>query len=152
MTDQDGLVVEFEVRAPVEHAFRVWTRRAGLWWPRGHTVSGDPDSLVFEPEVGGRILERARDGSEHVWGEMTAWDEPSHLGFLWYHVFEPSQATHVSLTFEPVGATTHVRLEQTGFAALGEAGAERRARTWSAWGIVTSAFVHAAEADPADRR
>jgi uncharacterized protein YndB with AHSA1/START domain len=146
VSDSDTLVVEFEVRAPASQAFRVWTERAGLWWPKGHTVSGDPESIVFEPGVGGRIVERGDDGSEHEWGEITAWDAPREIGFLWVHVFDRSQATRVVLTFAEVGSTTRVRLEQTGFAALGEAGAVRRERTWSAWGVVTSAFVRAAEA------
>ncbi len=146
MRGSDTLVVEFEVRAPASQAFRVWTERAGLWWPKGHTVSGDPDSIVFEPGVGGRIVERGRDGSEHEWGEITAWDEPREIGFLWVHVFDRSQATRVVLTFAEVGSTTQVRLEQTGFAALGEAGDVRRERTWNAWGVVTSAFVAAAAA------
>jgi uncharacterized protein YndB with AHSA1/START domain len=144
VTSDDALVVEFEVGAPVAHAFAVWTTRAGLWWPKGHTVSGDPASIVFEPAVGGRIVERGRDGSEHEWGEITAWDEPTQVGFLWYHVFDRSQATHVSMTFEPVGEGTHVRLVQSGFAALGPAGAERRARTTAGWGAVAGAFVLAA--------
>ena len=38
-----------------------------------------------------------------------------------------------------------MRLEQTGFAPLGEAGVVRRDRTWAAWGVVTSAYVVDAE-------
>ena len=94
----DSLVVEFDVRASVEHAFAVWTQRAGTWWPKGHTVSGDPDSVRFEPRVGGRIVERARDGAEHVWGEVTAWDAPSRVEFLWHLFFDRAQATRVALT------------------------------------------------------
>jgi uncharacterized protein YndB with AHSA1/START domain len=148
VSPDDTLVVEFEVRASVEHAFRVWTRQAGLWWPKGHTISGDPDTIVFEPLVGGRIVECGRDGREHEWGEITAWDEPREVGFVWVHVFDRSQATRISLTFTPAGAVTKVRLEQVGFAALGEAGALRRERTSTAWGAVTAAFVGAAEAGP----
>jgi uncharacterized protein YndB with AHSA1/START domain len=145
VSDPDTLVVEFVVRAPVAHAFRVWTERAALWWPKGHTLSGDPASIVFEPGVGGRIVERGRDGSEHEWGEITAWDEPRAVGFLWVHAFDRSQATRVLLTFAESGSATQVRLEQSGFAALGEVGVVRRERTWSSWGVVTSSFVQAAE-------
>jgi uncharacterized protein YndB with AHSA1/START domain len=146
MSDADTLVVEFEVRVPAARAFRVWTERAALWWPKGHTLSGDPQSIVFEPGIGGRIVERGPDGREHEWGEITAWDEPRVVGFLWVHAFDRSQATHVVLTFAEAGATTQVRLEQTGFAALGEAGGVRRERTWASWGLVTSSFVRTAEA------
>jgi uncharacterized protein YndB with AHSA1/START domain len=145
--DPDALVVEFEVRAPADHAFRVWTRRAELWWPASHTVSGDAESITFGPGVGGRIVERGRDGREHDWGEITDWDEPHRLGFVWVHVFDPSQATHVSVTFEQDGGATHVRLEHTGFAALGAPGMERRARTGTAWSAVSHAFVGYAEAE-----
>ena len=145
MTDPDALVVEFAVRAPVAHAFRVWTQRAALWWPRSHTLSGDPESIVFEPGVGGRIVEHGRDGSEHEWGQITEWDEPNSVGFVWVHAFDAAQATRVALTFAADGPTTQVRLEQTGFTALGEAGAVRRERTWAAWGVVTSAYVADAE-------
>jgi len=147
---EDGLVVEFDVRAPVEHAFRVWTQRAGVWWPKGHTVSGDPDSVAFEPRVGGRIVERARDGAEHVWGEVTAWDAPRRVEFRWHLFFDRSQATHVAVTFADHGATTRVRLEQSGFASLGEAGAVRRERTLLSWGTVTTAYVDDAERNPSD--
>ena len=144
----DALVVEFEVRAPAEQAFEVWTRRAGLWWPKGHTVSGDPDSVVFEPRVGGRIVERARDGVEHVWGEVTAWDAPRRVEFLWHLFVDRSQATRVALTFDDLGGSTRVRLEQTGFAALGEAGAARRERTQLSWGVVADAFTGAVADGP----
>lgn len=53
----EPLVVEFEVDAPVAHAFDVWTRRCATWWPAGHTVSGDPSAITFEPSPGGRIVE-----------------------------------------------------------------------------------------------
>ena len=145
----DSLVVEFDVRASVEHAFAVWTERAGTWWPKGHTVSGDPESVRFEPRVGGRIVEQARDGAEHVWGEVTAWEAPSRVEFLWHLFFDRTQATHVALTFTDRGPTTRVRLEQTGFAALGDAGAVRRERTLLSWGTVTTAFAGDAESDAA---
>ena len=66
----EPLVVEFEVQAPVAHAFRVWTERCGLWWPSSHTVSRRPAAIVFEPHPGGRIYERGPDGAEHEWGEV----------------------------------------------------------------------------------
>jgi uncharacterized protein YndB with AHSA1/START domain len=148
VSGEDTLVVEFEVHVPVEQAFTVWTRRAGVWWPRGHTVSGDPESIVFGPGVGGRIVERGRDGVEHEWGVITAWKEPHEIGFSWVHVFDPSQATQVSLTFSSEGPATRIRLEQSGFAALGAEGQTRRARTGTAWGVVMSSFSHLVEDRP----
>ena len=146
MSDPDTLSLDFEVRAPVAHAFRTWVERAGLWWPPSHTVTGDPASVTFERGQGGRIVEVARDGAEHVWGHITHWDEPREIGFVWVHVFDPSQATHVTLTFASEGPSTRIRLEQRGFAALGVAGEVRRARTGTAWGVVMSSYAAVVEA------
>lgn len=145
MIGPDTLIVEFEVRAAVAHAFRTWTRKAGLWWPASHTVSGDAETITFGPGVGGRIVERGRDGREYDWGAITDWDEPHRVAFSWVHVFDAAQATQVSLTFEEDGGVTQVRLEHTGFAALGDPGAERQARTSTAWSAVTKAFVGCAQ-------
>ena len=139
--DPDRLTLSFEVAAPVDRAFRTWTTRAGIWWPRGHTVSGDPESVVFEPYVGGRIVERARDNSEHVWGEITRWDEPHRIDFRWHLFFDPSEATSVSLTFEPIHDSTRIRIEQTGFAALGTAGRQRREGNIGGWSAVSGNFA-----------
>jgi hypothetical protein len=145
--DADRLSLTFEVRAGLDHAFRTWTTRAGLWWPRDHTVSGDPESVVFEPFVGGRILERGRDGSEHVWGTITRWDEPHRVDYRWHLFFDPSEATFVRLSFEPVDGATRIRIEQTGFAALGEPGRRRREGNVGGWSAVVDAFTARLAAD-----
>jgi hypothetical protein len=132
----EPIVVEFEVKASPEHAFDVWTSKTAIWWPRSHTVSGDPDlSVVFEPFVGGRIYERGSDGMEHEWGEVVVWDPPTRVGYLWHLFLDRSEATEITVTFIPLDETTsHVRLVQTGFERLGaEVGTERRRRTNHAW-------------------
>ena len=64
------IVVEFEVKADVDHAFSVWTERSTLWWPPSHSMSQtDGFEVVFEPFAGGRIYEQGPDGTEHEWGE-----------------------------------------------------------------------------------
>jgi uncharacterized protein YndB with AHSA1/START domain len=97
--------------------------------------------------VGGRILERATTGEQHVWGRVTKWDEPNRLEFSWHLFFDESQATHVSVTFNEVGDSTHIRLENSGFATLAEPGQVRRERTGSVWAYITSTFKAAAEVD-----
>jgi len=39
---------------------------------------------VLQAGVGGRIYERAADGTEHEWGEVTVWQPPERLAYLWY--------------------------------------------------------------------
>jgi len=46
----------------------------------------------------------------------------------------------VELTFTPTAGGTVVRLVQTGWEALGDAGAARRERTVGGWATVTAAY------------
>jgi len=142
----DPLVVEFEVGVAPEHAFEVWTQRCATWWPPSHTVSGDPSSITFEPRPGGRIVESAPDGAEHDWGKVLAWDPPTRLRYSWHLFFDPSEATEVDVSFSSSGERTLVRLEQSGWERLGEAGQLRRTRTKHAWGAITDRFVAACAA------
>lgn len=135
------LVVELEVRAPVDHAFRTWVGEAARWWPPGHTVTGDPVAVVFEPRVGGRIFERGADGVEHDWGEVVRWDPPHRLAYRWHLFFAADDATDVEVTFTPCERGTEVRLVQTGWDRLGEDGPSRRARTTSGWTAVIAPYA-----------
>jgi uncharacterized protein YndB with AHSA1/START domain len=134
------LVVEVDVAASIEHAFDTWVDRCALWWPTGHTVSGSPVSIVFEPRPGGRIFERAGDGTEHDWGEVIAFERPRRVDYWWHLFFDRSEATLVEVTFAPSGEGTRVRIEQTGWDALGDAGRARRERTVSGWAATTAPY------------
>ena len=78
------LLISFDVDCPADHAFDVWTSKIGTWWPRDHTVSGDPEEIVLESGPGGRIYERTSAGERHEWGEVTAWEPPRRLSYLWH--------------------------------------------------------------------
>jgi uncharacterized protein YndB with AHSA1/START domain len=142
----EPLVVAFEVDVPPSQAFETWTARCASWWPRSHTVSGEPQAVKFEPRPGGRIVEQAPDGTEHQWGQVLDWDPPSRLRYSWHLFFDPSEATEVEVTFHPAGTGTAVRLEQRGWDALGAAGPSRRERTEQAWSLITAGYVAASGA------
>jgi hypothetical protein len=135
------LVVEVEVATDIDRAFSTWVDRATMWWPPGHTLGDDLEAVVFEPHPGGRIYERDRSGAEHTWGEVLVWDPPSRLECLWHLAFPRAEATRLSITFTEANGETVVRLEQTGWDALGEAGRIRRQRTVAAWTQVTGVFA-----------
>ncbi len=141
----DPLVIEFQVGVAPTHAFEAWTKRCATWWPSSHTISGDPSAITFEPRCGGRIVERARDGVEHDWGKVLDWQPPTRLRYLWHLFFDPSEATEVEVTFTACDGGTAVRLRQTGWERLGEAGQPRRAKTHEVWSKLTLAFAHACE-------
>lgn len=135
------IVIEFEVDATPEHAFELWTARAAMWWPRTHSVSQTGGfEVVFEPEVGGRVYERGSDGSEHEWGQITVWDPPTRVDYLWHIFLERDKATKVSVTFEPIGSRTRVRLENSGFEVFGDGAPERRQRVGTAWTGITGFY------------
>jgi uncharacterized protein YndB with AHSA1/START domain len=125
----------FDVACGADHAFLVWTGRIGTWWPADHTVSGAEDSVVvLEGRVGGRIFERTADGAEHDWGEVTAWEPPSRLAYLWFLRADRGDATDVEIRFVAVGdSATRVEIEHSGWERLGDRGATWRERNLGGW-------------------
>jgi hypothetical protein len=144
----EPLRLSFEIDCPNDHAFAVWTTRLSSWWPKGHSASGDPDTVVaLEPRLGGRIFERTSNGTEIEWGEVTAWDPPERLGYLWHINRDRSDATDVELTFVDNGdGTTRLDIVHSGWERLGtEALAWRNANT-SGWNALLPNFIAAARA------
>ena len=128
------LKISFDVACSVEHAFAVWTSGIGSWWPADHTVSGGPDLVVLQSGVGGRIYERTADGIEHDWGEVTVWEPPRQLAYVWHLRRDRSDATEVEIRFRPHGdGATRVEIEHRGWERLGSAGEQWRAQNQAGW-------------------
>jgi uncharacterized protein YndB with AHSA1/START domain len=138
----EPLRVSFEVACDPQHAFAVWTERASAWWPSQHTVSHDRGAeIVFEPRAGGRIFERTNAGQEFEWGQVTAWDPPHRLAYVWHIATEPAKATDVEIRFVEVsGTVTRVEVEHAGWDRLGpELGQAWRKTNLNGWdGVVPS--------------
>ena len=117
----EPLRMSFDVACSAEHAFTVWTAKIGTWWPADHTVTGQDDlDVVMQGGVGGRIFERTRDGAEHDWGEVTVWEPPHRLGYLWHIRRDRADATDVLVSFEDAGdGTTTLVIEHSGWERLG---------------------------------
>jgi uncharacterized protein YndB with AHSA1/START domain len=88
------------LRCSPVHAFDIFTTKTDLWWPRGHRRTPDA-TMVFEPRVGGRLLEKSPDGGEWVIGEITAFEPPAKLSFDWFPG-SPSEPTSVDVRFRAV--------------------------------------------------
>ena len=72
------------VDAPIERAFSVFTEEMDTWWDDDHHLLADNfDHMVFEPRVGGNIVDRAADGSECRWARILAFDPPERVVFSW---------------------------------------------------------------------
>lgn len=143
----EPLRLSYEIACAPEHAFEVWTTRVSTWWPKGHSVSGNPETcVVLEPRPGGRIFERTPDGTEIDWGEITLWNPPRRLGYLWYIKRDRNDATDVELTFVDLGdGTTRLEIVHTGWERLGAEGPAWRDANTSGWSALLPHFVAAAE-------
>jgi uncharacterized protein YndB with AHSA1/START domain len=72
------------VDAPVERAFATFTERFGDIKPKEHNLLQAPIAeTVFEPRVGGHILDRGEDGTECRWARVLAYEPPQRVVFSW---------------------------------------------------------------------
>lgn len=124
----EPLRIAFEVHCPAQHAFATWTSKTSEWWPPGARMSGDAAAeVVFEPRVGGRVFERASDGREVEWGEVTLWDPPRRVGYQWHIATDRQSATDVEIAFIELAAdATRIEIEHRGWERLGP----ERAQAW----------------------
>ena len=141
----EPLRLELVVACPVDHAFDVWATRIDTWWPRDHTASGEPDArVVLDRRVGGRIYEVTADGTEHEWGEVTAWEPPHRLAYLWHLRTNRASATDVEIRFTSCPDGTRVEIEHAGWERLGDAADAWRERNHGGWTTLLPHFVVAA--------
>jgi uncharacterized protein YndB with AHSA1/START domain len=111
MTQTDAGVVrkEIVVEAPIDRAFAVFTERFGDFKPPEHNLLGAPIAqTVFEPQVGGNIIDRAVDGSECRWARILAYEPPNRVVFSWdisprWQIeTDPDQTSQVEVRFYTV--------------------------------------------------
>jgi uncharacterized protein YndB with AHSA1/START domain len=75
---------EIVVEAPIERAFSVFTEDFGGFKPPDHNILGvELAETVFEPRVGGYIVDRGVDGSECRWARVLAYEPPDRVVFSW---------------------------------------------------------------------
>ena len=125
--DSTSVTTAIDVTAPIEHAFRLFTDGIGSWWnPDHHILQAELAGMVFEPYVGGRIIDRGTDGSECPWARVLAYDPPRLVCFSWDISLDwqletdPAKTSDIEVTFTPVGPTqtrvvlTHRNLDRHG--------------------------------------
>jgi uncharacterized protein YndB with AHSA1/START domain len=136
-----AIVKEVDVPLDAVTAFDLFTRDIGAWWPvTTHSVTGSGD-VRFESGVGGRIVETAVDGAEHVWGEVTVWDPPSRVRFTWHPGRGSDSAQSVDVRFTSVATGTRVRLKHRGWEMLGDRASAMRANYDTGWDVVLDCYV-----------
>jgi uncharacterized protein YndB with AHSA1/START domain len=147
----EPLRVEVELACTPAHAFATWTDRFGTWWPRSHSVSGDPEAIVLEQRVGGRIYERTAAGEEIDWGEVTAWEPPHRIAYLWHIRRDRADATDVEINFVDAGdgASTRMEITHTGWERLGAEAESWRDANRGGWAGLLGVFAAACREESA---
>ena len=141
------VVKSVELERPPKIAFEVFTESFGRWWPHlGHSVGEENVAeVVMEARPGGRLLERWKDGSEHVWGTIGAFEPPDRLVFSW----DPSgrrAETEVEVTFtDTTSGGTYVELTHRNWHVIGIEAEELRSSYEVGWPRVLASFATFAE-------
>jgi uncharacterized protein YndB with AHSA1/START domain len=72
------------VDAPIERAFKVFVEDFDQIKPREHNMLAvDIAETVFEPHVGGHVIDRGVDGSECRWARVLAYEPPNRVVISW---------------------------------------------------------------------
>jgi uncharacterized protein YndB with AHSA1/START domain len=138
-----------DVDAPAEHAFRVFTEGIGSWWnPEHHILQAELAEMVFEPRVGGHIIDRGTDGSECRWARVLAYDPPRRVCFSWdinprwQLETDPAKTSEIEVTFTPDGpARTRVVLTHRHLDHHGDGWEHMRDAVSSGWSLARFAEV-----------
>jgi uncharacterized protein YndB with AHSA1/START domain len=144
-----SVTTEVDVQAPIEHAFWVFTEGIGAWWnPEHHILQAELAEMVFEPHVGGHIIDRGTDGSECRWARVLAYDPPHRVCFSWDINLrwqlepDPAKTSEVEVTFsaeEP--SRTRVVLTHRHLERHGEGWEQMRDAVSSGWSLARFAEV-----------
>jgi uncharacterized protein YndB with AHSA1/START domain len=140
---------EIVVEASPETAFRVFVDAIAQWWPlhKYGTFTEDAETVILEPELGGRLVEKAKDGRETVWGEVLEIEVASRVRFTWHPGRDADdEPTEVEVTFTADKDGTLVVLEHRGWENLRDELRAGRVGYDSGWSGVLEAYRQAATA------
>jgi uncharacterized protein YndB with AHSA1/START domain len=127
-TQDTTVTASISVDASAARAFETFTADIGSWWPADHHVlEAELAEMVFEPRVGGAVIDRGVDGSECRWARVLAYDPPRRLVISWDIALNwqvesnPEKTSEVEVRFIPQGPErTLVELEHRGIDRHGE--------------------------------
>jgi uncharacterized protein YndB with AHSA1/START domain len=142
------------LEAPIERAFSLFTDGMGTWWSKDHhLLQGELAEMVFEPRVGGHIIDRGVDGSECRWARVLAYEPPTRVVFSWdinlswQLEADPEKASEVEIRFTPDGPDrTFMELEHRNLDRHGEGWEQMRDAVGSEGGWDLRVFAEAARA------
>src|SRR5262245_17933518 len=144
------------VKAPIAHAFEVFTSGLTRWWPPNHGIGKKLIAKVLlEPRLGGHWLEISEDGTETRVATIIPWDPPHRLIMLWQvnAQWKPdtTMRSEVDVRFTAEGANaTRVELVHHKFESMGgDAGLSMRKDVAGGWRrLIESLVAGAARSRP----
>jgi uncharacterized protein YndB with AHSA1/START domain len=137
------VVKSIQIQRSLEDTFRIFTEKAGEWWPlASHSVGGEQaETCILESRVGGRFYEVLKDGTEAIWGTVLVWDPPHRLVLTWHPGREASTAQQLEVSFSADGPGTRVDLVHRGWEHLGDLALGTRQNYESGWNEVLERYV-----------
>jgi uncharacterized protein YndB with AHSA1/START domain len=120
VTATETIHKEIFVDASPETAFRVFTEEIARWWPleKYGIFLEDRGTVAFEDREGWKLVERAKDGRDTVWGEVLDYEFSSRLRMTWHPGWNPDADDtpgEIEVTFTADGDGTVVVLEHRGW-------------------------------------
>jgi uncharacterized protein YndB with AHSA1/START domain len=117
--EQTSIQMDVTVQAPIKKAFEVFVKEFDAIKPREHNLLAvEIAETVFEPRVGGHIVDRGVDGSECRWARVLAYEPPHRvvfsweIGTRWQLEDDPEHTSEVEVRFTAETPTrTRVQLE-----------------------------------------
>lgn len=134
---------ELELPLSAAEAFALFTQDIARWWPfKGHSCSGgEAQQVLFEPRVGGAVVEVAKSGQRHPWGTLTAWDPPHRLVMTWHPAQPADRATQLEVRFEDIGGGSRLLLVHDGWQVRGDDAPQVRESYREGWETVLGCLV-----------
>ena len=141
-TAETAVFKTITVNRSIEICFRFWTEQIHRWWPTGHSISGESDTVVIiEKFAGGRFYERLPHGKEHDWGSILRWEPPNHLTISWFLGSGQALPSQVEVNFIPLEPEmTRIEVTHRGPEFIGELWQSRVKIYTRAWETVLQAF------------
>lgn len=148
-TQTTSVSTAVDVEASIERAFQVFTAEIGTWWDEDkHILQAPLAEMIFEPWVGGNIIDRGADGSECRWARVLAYDPPHRVCFSWdintqWQIeTDPAKSSEIEITFTPTAPRrTRVVLTHRHLDRHGEGWEGMREAVSSGWSLTGFARV-----------
>lgn len=139
------LVRSMVLRCPVEHAFRVFTEKVDLWWPRGHRRFADGTLRLTDAA----LVDRSPAGEVWTMAEVVESTPPRRLVLDWFPG-SPAAPTRVEVGFAAVPEGTEISIAHRALTAGAMASWPGRAAQFAGgWEAVLAAlFIRIEEDEP----